>query len=248
MLKSHVSAGIDIAYKSGLPKALIAFIPQHHGTAVMSYFYARAREQAAAPTAGSRPPRAARRPTAVDIRKFRHGGPKPQTREAAIIMLADSVEASVRSLSSRDEPAIRAMVARIFEERISDDQFGECDLTLRDIERIREAFVEQLLGCTTSGWRTPRTRSWSWSRGGPRAGRSRGTLDGPRRPGGSTPIAAGMRAPAASRRSRHRVRRLRAGGVRRHACSPARHAQSVRCHARLDRLQPSPAPETLVQS
>ena len=61
-------------------------------------------------------------------------------------MLADSVEASVRSLSSRDEAAIRAMVARIFEERISDDQFDECDLTLRDIEMIREAFVEQLLG------------------------------------------------------------------------------------------------------
>ena len=61
-------------------------------------------------------------------------------------MLADSVEASVRSLASRDEAAIRAMVARIIEERIADDQFDECDLTLRDIELIREAFVEQLLG------------------------------------------------------------------------------------------------------
>ena len=61
-------------------------------------------------------------------------------------MLADSVEASVRSLSARDEPAIRAMVSRIIEERIADDQFDECDLTLRDIERIREAFVGQLLG------------------------------------------------------------------------------------------------------
>ena len=56
------------------------------------------------------------------------------------------VEASVRSLSSRDEPAIRAMVSRIIEERIADDQFDECDLTLRDIEQIREAFIEQLLG------------------------------------------------------------------------------------------------------
>jgi putative nucleotidyltransferase with HDIG domain len=146
LLKGHVSAGIDLAYKSGLPKALIAFIPQHHGTAIMSYFYARAREAAAAPFGGMETMEGRKAADAVDARKFRHGGPKPQTREAAIIMLADSVEASVRSLSSRDEAAIRAMVARIFDERIMDDQFDECDLTLRDIERIRQAFVEQLLG------------------------------------------------------------------------------------------------------
>ncbi len=146
LLKSHISEGIDIAYKSGLPKALIAFIPQHHGTAVMSYFYARAREQAAAPFGGLETPEGRKAADAVDKRKFRHGGPKPQSREAAITMLADSVEASVRSLSSRDEKAIRAMVARIFEERIADDQFDECNLTLRDIEQIREAFVQQLLG------------------------------------------------------------------------------------------------------
>jgi hypothetical protein len=146
LLKSHIGAGIDIAYKSGLPKALIAFIPQHHGTAVMSYFYARAKEQAAAPFGGVETAEGRKAADGVDVRKFRHGGPKPQSREAAIIMLADSVEASVRSLSSRDEAAIRAMVARILEERISDDQFDECDLTLRDIEMIREAFVGQLLG------------------------------------------------------------------------------------------------------
>ena len=146
LLKSHVSEGIDIAYKSGLPKALIAFIPQHHGTAIMSYFAARAKEQAAAPFGGIETAEGRKAAEAVDTRKFRHGGPKPQSREAAIIMLADSVEASVRSLASRDEAAIRAMVARIIEERIGDDQFDECDLTLRDIEQIREAFVAQLLG------------------------------------------------------------------------------------------------------
>ena len=146
LLKSHVSAGIDIAYNAGLPKQLIAFIPQHHGTGVMSYFYARAKELAAAPYGGTETPEGRKAADAVDARKFRHGGPKPQSREAAIIMLADSVEASVRSLSSRDEAAIRAMVGRIFEERINDDQFDECDLTLRDLERIRDAFVGQLLG------------------------------------------------------------------------------------------------------
>jgi putative nucleotidyltransferase with HDIG domain len=146
LLKSHVSAGIDVAYKSGLPKSLIAFIPQHHGTGVMSYFYARAREAAAAPYGGLETAEGRNAAEAVDIRKFRHGGPKPQTREAAIIMLADSVEASVRSLASRDEGAIRAMVARIFEERVADGQLDECDITLRDLQRIREAFVAQLLG------------------------------------------------------------------------------------------------------
>ena len=133
ILKQHVVDGIDLAYKSKLPKALIAYIPQHHGTAIMGYFHARAKELAG-PGA------------TVAEAKFRHSGPKPQTREAALIMLADGVEASVRSLSARDEPAIRAMVTRIIEERTADGQFDECDLTMRDIERIREAFVQQLLG------------------------------------------------------------------------------------------------------
>ncbi len=146
ILKQHVADGIDLAYKGRLPKALIAYIPQHHGTAIMSYFYARAKEQAAEPYGGPTTAEGAKAAAAVDQRTFRHVGPKPQTREAALIMLADGVEASVRSLSSRDEPAIRAMVSRIIEERIADDQFDECDLTLRDLELIREAFVGQLLG------------------------------------------------------------------------------------------------------
>jgi putative nucleotidyltransferase with HDIG domain len=146
VLKAHVADGIDIAYRSRLPKALISFIPQHHGTTMMSYFYAKAREEAAAPLGGTGTMEGAKAADAVDARRFRHAGPKPQTREAAILMLADSVEASVRSLSSRDEPTIRAMVSRIIDERLKDGQFDECDLTLRDIEKIREAFVSQLLG------------------------------------------------------------------------------------------------------
>jgi hypothetical protein len=112
----------------------------------MSYFYARARAAAAAPFGGLETAEGRKAADAVDERKFRHAGPKPQSREAALIMLADGVEASVRSLASRDEPAIRAMVQRIIDERLSDGQFDECDLTLRDVERIKEAFVGQLLG------------------------------------------------------------------------------------------------------
>jgi cyclic-di-AMP phosphodiesterase PgpH len=133
IVKQHVVDGIDLAYKARLPKALIAYIPQHHGTAIMSYFYARAKELAGPGVI-------------IDERKFRHAGPKPQSREAALIMLADGVEASVRSLSARDETSIRAMVTRIIDERVADGQFDECDLTLRDLDQIREAFVGQLLG------------------------------------------------------------------------------------------------------
>jgi len=146
MLKQHVADGIDTAYEGRLPKALIAFIPQHHGTATMSYFHAKAREEAAAPYGGLETEAGRQAADAVDQRRFRHAGPKPQTREAALIMLADGVEASVRSLSSRDETAIRAMVARIIAERMDDGQFDECDLTLRDIDVIQQAFVAQLLG------------------------------------------------------------------------------------------------------
>lgn len=146
VLKQHVADGIDIAYRNHLPKPLIAFIPQHHGTALMSYFYAKAREAAAEPLGGLDTAAGRAAADGVDDHRFRHMGPKPQSKEAAIIMLADSVEASVRSLASRDEPTIRAMVSRIIDERLGDGQFDECDLTLRDVEKIREAFVGQLLG------------------------------------------------------------------------------------------------------
>ncbi len=147
VLKSHVGKGIDLAYEYKLPKPLIAFIPQHHGTALMSYFYARAIERAVAET-GARPGTATADAAAasIDQSRFRHAGPKPQSREAAILMLSDGVEASVRSLTSHDEAAIRAMVDRIIRERLDDGQFDECDLTLRDLERIRGALVAQLMG------------------------------------------------------------------------------------------------------
>ena len=146
LLKAHVSGGIDLAYRSKLPKPLIAFIPQHHGTARMSYFWAKAREEAAAPHGGLGTSAGLAAADALDERRFRHNGPKPQSKEAAILMLADGVEASVRSLASHDEPTIRGMVSRIITERLEDGQFDECELTLRDIERVREAFVAQLLG------------------------------------------------------------------------------------------------------
>jgi hypothetical protein len=146
ILRQHVSDGIDLANKAGLPKPLMAFIPQHHGTAVLGYVYGKARDAAAQPLGGQGTKAGLAAADAVDKSLFRHGGPKPQSREAAILMLSDGVEASVRSLSSRDENTIRAMVSQIIQERLSDGQLDECDLTIRDLESIREAFVGQLLG------------------------------------------------------------------------------------------------------
>jgi cyclic-di-AMP phosphodiesterase PgpH len=146
ILKQHVSDGIDLANKARLPKPLIAFIPQHHGTAVLGYVYGKAREAAAEPYGGLNTAAGKAAADAVDQSKFRHSGPKPQSREAAVLMLADGVEASVRSLSSRDEATIRAMVGQIIQERLDDGQLNECDITIRDLENVREAFVGQLLG------------------------------------------------------------------------------------------------------
>jgi membrane-associated HD superfamily phosphohydrolase len=112
----------------------------------MSYFWVKAREEAAAPFGGLGTAAGLAAADALDERHFRHNGPKPQSKEAAILMLADGVEASVRSLANHDEPTIRAMVSRIISERLEDGQFDECELTLRDIEQIRGAFVAQLLG------------------------------------------------------------------------------------------------------
>jgi hypothetical protein len=146
LIRSHVADGIDIAYAARLPRAIIAFIPQHHGTAIMGFFHTRAREQAAAPVGGLGTPEGQRAAAAVNVDRFRHAGPKPQTRVAAILMLADGVEAAVRSMSDHSEVAIRAMVARIIERQLADGQLDECDLTLRDLHRIRDAFTEQLQG------------------------------------------------------------------------------------------------------
>jgi len=130
IIAAHVRDGVDLAQEYKLPPQVAAFIPQHHGTAVMGYFYG---EAVAAQED-------------VDPDRFRYPGPKPQSREAAIVMLADGVEASVRSLPRKDDADIREMVDRIVDGRLADGQLDDSNLTLRDIGRIREAFVEQLLG------------------------------------------------------------------------------------------------------
>jgi putative nucleotidyltransferase with HDIG domain len=134
IIAGHVRDGIDLGYEYGLPVQIIGFIPQHHGTSVMSYFYGKALREL-----GGDEEVAARD-------RYRYPGPKPQSREAAILMLADGVEASVRSLEEKDEVSIRAMVDRIVDARVEDGQLDEAELTLRNLSQIKEAFVQQLLG------------------------------------------------------------------------------------------------------
>jgi putative nucleotidyltransferase with HDIG domain len=134
IISGHIRDGIDLAYEHGLPVQVIGFIPQHHGTSVMSYFHGKALREVGG------------REDAVDERIFRYPGPKPQSREAAILMLADGVEASVRSLDEKDEESIRAMVDAIVDARVEDGQLDDAELTLRNIAQIKDAFVGQLLG------------------------------------------------------------------------------------------------------
>jgi len=134
IISGHIRDGIDLGYEHGLPVQVIGFIPQHHGTSVMSYFHGKALREVGG------------RGDEVNEGIFRYPGPKPQSREAAILMLADGVEASVRSLDEKDEVSIRAMVDRIVDARVEDGQLDDADLTLRNIAQIKDAFVGQLLG------------------------------------------------------------------------------------------------------
>jgi putative nucleotidyltransferase with HDIG domain len=134
IIAGHVRDGIDLGYEYGLPVQIIGFIPQHHGTSVMTFFHGKALREAGG------------RPDLVNERTYRYPGPKPQSREAAIIMLADGVEASVRSLDEKDEDSIRAMVDRIVDSRMEDGQLDDAELTLKNIAQIKDAFVGQLLG------------------------------------------------------------------------------------------------------
>jgi len=129
---AHVKEGIEMAREYKLPQAIIDIIPQHHGTNLVTFFYSRALENQ---SEGE-----------INEASFRYPGPKPQTKEAGIIMLADGVEATTRSLANPTPARIEALVKRIFRERLEDGQLAECDLTLRELQVIEKTFVHLLKG------------------------------------------------------------------------------------------------------
>jgi putative nucleotidyltransferase with HDIG domain len=128
---SHVTYGLKLAKQTGLPKQISDFIPQHHGTRTLHFFLRKAQAQAA-------------EGEIVDEADFRYPGPKPQSKEAAVMMLADSCEAATRSLARPDPENIQFLVGKIFDSVLSDSQLDECDLSLRELNLIRESIVTSL--------------------------------------------------------------------------------------------------------
>ena len=132
IITSHVTYGSKLAKEIGLPKQIADFIPQHHGTRTLHFFLRKAQEQS-------------NNGDPIDERQFRYPGPKPQFKETAILMLADSCEAAARTLAHPDPESIRAIVVKIFDAIISDGQLDECGLTLRELKQIREAIISSLV-------------------------------------------------------------------------------------------------------
>jgi len=130
MVSEHVRAGLRITGKHRIPSKVRAFIPEHHGTRLVTYFYRKA---------------AIEDPNA-DAEKFRYPGPKPQTKETAIVMLADSVEAVVRSSKDRSHERIDELVDGVIRERFNEGQLDESDMTMRDLKVIAESFKATLRG------------------------------------------------------------------------------------------------------
>jgi len=128
---SHVNDGLDLAKRYRLPSKVRDFIPQHHGTSLATYFYHKAREAEG---------------QEINPDDFRYPGPKPQTKETAIVMLADSCEATVRAERPDSLEGIEELMRKVIDNKMRDGQLDECDLTLRDLDKIRAAFVKILEG------------------------------------------------------------------------------------------------------
>jgi putative nucleotidyltransferase with HDIG domain len=132
----HVKDGVDLGRQHHLPERIIDLIEQHHGTTLVEYFYHEANRR------NDGNPDAA----AVQERAFRYPGPKPQTKEAGILMVADAVESASRTLSEPTPGRIEGLVRDLIEKRLRDGQFDECGLTLREIGEIRESLIKSLIG------------------------------------------------------------------------------------------------------
>lgn len=130
---SHVTDGLVLAKRYGLPDRVRDFIPEHHGSLLVSYFYRTAIQSA-------------KNPDTVDEADFRYPGPKPHSKETAIVMLADSCEARIRADRPPTPEEMDQLIRRTINDRLADSQLDQCDLTLRDLEMIRGAFLGVLQG------------------------------------------------------------------------------------------------------
>ncbi len=131
VIASHVKYGVEMAKRAKLPPKVIEIIAQHHGTSLVSYFYYRALNET---------------PQSVEEERFRYEGPKPQSKEAGIIMLADSVEAAVRSLADKSPSNVESTVDRVIRLKWDDGQLDESGLSIKDLKEIENAFLSVLRG------------------------------------------------------------------------------------------------------
>jgi membrane-associated HD superfamily phosphohydrolase len=142
---AHVKEGVDLALKDGLNQEIIDVIQQHHGTSLVYYFYKRALQQQEDARAGGKIMNI-REEDIPEVREesFRYSGPRPQTREGAIISLADSIESAARSLERVTPQKIDQLITDMIQKRIIDGQLKECDLTMRELEEVAESFRNTL--------------------------------------------------------------------------------------------------------
>lgn len=131
IILSHPYDGADMLREYRLPKEIIDIAEQHHGTTLLKYFYFKAKELTQQD---------------IDESEFRYPGPKVQTKEAAVVELADSVEAAVRSMQKPTPNKIHALVQKIFNDKLGDGQFDECDLTMNELNHVKESINETLKG------------------------------------------------------------------------------------------------------
>jgi len=130
---SHVKDGLELAKEYKIPKVIQDAIGQHHGTTLVKYFYVTMKNSSD-------------NPDEIKEEDFRYKGPNPESKEAAIIMLADAVEAAVRSILNPTKGKIEEMVNNLIKSRLNEGQLNDCDLTLKDLEKIRAAFLKVLSG------------------------------------------------------------------------------------------------------
>jgi putative nucleotidyltransferase with HDIG domain len=136
IIQSHVKEGVELGRKYGLPEMVLNFIPQHHGTTRIAFFYDKALRQSVR--------RASK--DVINESDFRYPGPKPQTKEAGIVMLADSVEASTRSITDITPQKLEQGIDNMIRHRFVEGELDECELTLRDLTKIRGTFFKILMG------------------------------------------------------------------------------------------------------
>lgn len=127
---SHVINGVEMLKKHHIPKEIIDIAEQHHGTTLLKFFYYKAIQNG----------------LEVNEEDYRYPGPKAQTKESAIVGIADSVEAAVRSMSQPTRDQIESLVRKIIADRLSDNQFNECDITLKELDIVADSFCESLKG------------------------------------------------------------------------------------------------------